>query len=192
MPGSTASRSSSNHTNPKPGGLRATQASLIWPKSRKKSRRSRASASGGKLPTKTCTARECPRSSARPRGTAQDKHAAFAALVRACMQRCVVRLAPRGLPYLGALVRVTCTHIEPVSYPPRKGGSAAPGRLLPSAPLTHWMDPPGAPTPQDRPFPQNGPVLLTLLCWRGSFVGCLQVFLQGFHRPLSRAWRGGQ
>lgn len=51
---STASRSSSNHTNPKPGGLRATHASLIWPKSRKKSRRSRASASGGRFPTKTC------------------------------------------------------------------------------------------------------------------------------------------
>ncbi len=51
---STASRSSSNHTNPKPGGLRATHASLIVPKSRKKSRRSRASASGGKFPTKTC------------------------------------------------------------------------------------------------------------------------------------------
>ena len=50
----TASRSSSNHTKPKPGGLRATHASLIWPKSRKKSRRSRASASGGKLPTNTC------------------------------------------------------------------------------------------------------------------------------------------
>ena len=49
----TASRSSSNHTKPKPGGLRATHASLIWPKSRKKSRRSRASASGGKLPTNT-------------------------------------------------------------------------------------------------------------------------------------------
>ena len=52
---STASRSSSNQTNAKPGGLRATHASLIWPKSRKKSRRSRASASGGRFPTKTCT-----------------------------------------------------------------------------------------------------------------------------------------
>ena len=179
MPGSTASRSSSNHTNPKPGGLRATQASLIWPKSRKKSRRSRASASGGKLPTKTCAARGCPRSSARPRGAAQEKSAAFAALVRACTERSVARLAPRGLPYLGAFVRVTCTHTEPVSYPPRREGARRPGECfrprhspIGSARCAYAAR---STVSSKRSRTDNPPV-----CWRGSFAApCLQVFLQG-------------
>ena len=51
--GRTASRSSSNQTNPKPGGFLATQASLTVPYSRKKSRRSLPSASGGRFPMKT-------------------------------------------------------------------------------------------------------------------------------------------
>lgn len=47
----TASRTSSNHTKPKPGGLRATQASFrVLSNFLKKSRRSRCSASAGRPP----------------------------------------------------------------------------------------------------------------------------------------------
>eukprot|EP00960_Hanusia_phi_P048565 759030-Hanusia_phi.AAC.3 len=49
----TASLSSSNQTNPKPGGFRATHASLRVPKPRKKSRRSLLSAWAGRFPTNT-------------------------------------------------------------------------------------------------------------------------------------------
>ena len=191
MPGSTASRSSSNHTNPKPGGLRATQASLIWPKSRKKSRRSRASASGGKLPTKTCAARECPRSSARPRGAAQEKSAAF------CRARASVHGAQRGpsrsaRPALPWCLCARHLHSHRTrQLPTAQGGSAAPGRVLPSAPLTHWIRPVRLRRKINR-FLETVPYWYPFCAGVAASLLSSRSFCKGFHRPLSRAWREGQ